>query len=121
MGHSRFTFSESAHLFSTWTDFVLLDRTLLLLNTWCTVPHSSIHSGLTADIVDRNALILGILYLTFQAFPIIFEGKHGFNMQCTGLAFLGMATGMVLGLCTQPYWNRCGLLGPWLPKKKKKN
>src|SRR6266702_5608226 len=29
-------------------------------------------------------------------------------MQCTGLTFLGMATGMVLGLCTQPYWNRCG-------------
>ncbi|KAH9020531.1 MFS general substrate transporter [Lactarius deliciosus] len=72
-----------------WKPFyiVLLDRMLLLLNTW-------------------NALILGILYLTFQAFPIIFEGKHGFNMQCTGLTFLGMATGMVLGLCTQPYWNR---------------
>jgi len=43
---------------------------LLLLNIW-------------------YALILGILYLTFQA-----------------LAFLGMATGMVLGLFTQPYWNR---------------
>ncbi|KAH9053374.1 MFS general substrate transporter [Lactarius vividus] len=72
-----------------WKPFyvVLLDRMLLLLNTW-------------------NALILGILYLTFQAFPIIFERKHGFNMQCTGLTFLGMATGMVLGLCTQPYWNR---------------
>lgn len=67
--------------------FVLLNRMLLLLNTW-------------------NAFILGILYLTFQAFPIIFEGRHGFDIQCTGLTFLGMATGMILGLCTQPYWNR---------------
>ncbi|KAI9450430.1 major facilitator superfamily domain-containing protein [Lactarius psammicola] len=67
--------------------FVMRDHMLLLLNTW-------------------NALILGILYLTFQAFPIIFEGKHGFNMQSTGMTFLGMASGMIIGLCTQPYWNR---------------
>ena len=51
-------------------------------------------------------MILGILYLTFQAFPIIFEEKHGFNLQSTGLTFLGIATGMLLGLCTMPYWNR---------------
>jgi len=44
--------------------------------------------------------------LTFQAFPIIFEGRHGFNMQSTGLTFLGMGAGMILRLCTQPYWNR---------------
>jgi hypothetical protein len=52
-------------------------------------------------------LILGILYLTFQAFPIIFKEKHGFNLQSTGLTFLGIGTGMLLGLCTMPYWNRC--------------
>jgi hypothetical protein len=52
-------------------------------------------------------LILGILYLTFQAFPIIFEEKHGFNLQSTGLTFLGIGTGMLLGLFTMPYWNRC--------------
>ncbi|KAI0301207.1 major facilitator superfamily domain-containing protein [Multifurca ochricompacta] len=40
------------------------------------------------------------------AFPIIFEQKHGFNIQCTGLTFLGIATGMLIGLCTMPYWNR---------------
>jgi hypothetical protein len=52
-------------------------------------------------------LILGILYLTFQAFPIIFEEKHGFNLQSTGLTFFGIATGMLLGLSTMPYWNWC--------------
>jgi len=67
--------------------FVLLDHMALLLNLW-------------------DSLILGILYLTFQAFPIIFEEKHGFNIQCTGLTFLGIAVGMLLGLCTMPFWNR---------------
>lgn len=57
--------------------------------------------------VVRTALILGILYLAFQAFPIIFERGHGFNAQMTGLTFLGIGLGMIIGLSTQPYWNRC--------------
>lgn len=61
-------------------------------------------------------MILGILFLTFQAFPIVFVGKHGFNMQCTGLTFIGMGVGMLLGLATQPYWNRYGLLSPPMPQ-----
>lgn len=52
-----------------------------------------------------SALLLGILYLAFQAFPIIFEGVHGFNSQQTGLTFLGIGLGMVVSLCGQPYWN----------------
>ena len=58
--------------------------------------------------------MLGIIYLTFQVFPIIFEEKHGFNLQSTGLTFLGMATGMLLGLGTMPYWNRCVQVPPCL-------
>ena len=53
-----------------------------------------------------SALVLGILYLAFQAFPIIFEDVHGFNVQQTGLSFLGIGLGMALALATQPYWNR---------------
>jgi hypothetical protein len=76
----------------------------------------------TADKADRDSLILGILYLTFQAFPIIFEEKHGFNLQSTGLTFLGIATGMLLGLCTMPYWNRCDhvFLSPGTPLTPKR-
>ncbi|KAJ3813559.1 major facilitator superfamily domain-containing protein [Lentinula aff. lateritia] len=66
---------------------VLYDRMALLLNTW-------------------TSLILGILYLAFQAFPIIFETNHGLNMQETGLAFLGIGLGMLCGLASQPYWNQ---------------
>ena len=45
------------------------------------------------------------MYLAFQAFPIIFEELHGFNVQSTGLAFLGIGVGMVIALASQPYWN----------------
>ena len=62
----------------------------------CDVPHDQ----------HRNALILGILYLAFQAFPIIFEQGHGFNVQTSGLTFLGIGIGMLLALASQPYWNR---------------
>lgn len=67
--------------------FALHDHMAFLLNLW-------------------DSLILGIIYLTFQAFPIIFKEKHGFNLQSTGLTFFGIGTGMLLGLCTMPYWNR---------------
>lgn len=54
---------------------------------------------------DRNSLILGILYLTFQAFPIIFR-KHNFSDQEIGLTFLGIGIGMGIALSAQPYFNR---------------
>ncbi|KAL6306779.1 major facilitator superfamily domain-containing protein [Sparassis latifolia] len=79
----------NAILFSCYTPFqlILFDRMALALDTW-------------------NALILGILYLAFQAFPIIFEDLHGFNCQETGLSFLGIGVGMFAALATQPLWNR---------------
>lgn len=42
-------------------------------------------------------MLFGILYLAFQAWPIIFGIKHGFNMQDTGLAFIGIGVGMTAG------------------------
>ncbi|TBU32157.1 MFS transporter [Dichomitus squalens] len=76
-------------MFSIYTPFklLLLDRMALALDLW-------------------SALLLGILYLAFQAFPIIFEDVHGFDVQQTGLSFLGIGLGMALALATQPYWNR---------------
>lgn len=54
----------------------------------------------------RNALILGILYLAFQAFPVIFKDIHHFDDQTTGLAFLGIGIGMFAAISTQPFWNK---------------
>ncbi|KII94713.1 hypothetical protein PLICRDRAFT_47737 [Plicaturopsis crispa FD-325 SS-3] len=76
-------------LVSCYRPFQLMyyDRMALLLNMW-------------------NALLLGILYLTFQAFPVIFEQGHGFNIQSTGMSFLGIGLGMLIGISSQPIWNR---------------
>lgn len=62
--------------------------------------------GSPARFPSRTSLLLGIIYLSFQAFPIVFENGHGFNAQTTGLTFLGIALGMFIGVSTQPYWNR---------------
>ncbi|KZP06544.1 hypothetical protein FIBSPDRAFT_764258, partial [Athelia psychrophila] len=48
-----------------------------------------------------NALLLGILYLAFQAFQFIFA-KHGF----TGGTLLGIEVGVVGTICHIPFWNR---------------
>lgn len=65
---------------------ILYERMVLLLNIW-------------------NSLLLGILYLAFQAFPVIFK-KHNFNMQEIGMSFLGIGVGMAISLACQPFWNR---------------
>ncbi|KAJ3536252.1 hypothetical protein NM688_g6864 [Phlebia brevispora] len=52
------------------------------------------------------ALILGIQYLTFQAFPIIFEKGHHFSVQDTGMTFIGMGLGLAIGLAIQPLFIR---------------
>ncbi|KAI1825766.1 major facilitator superfamily transporter [Xylaria intraflava] len=56
------------------------------------------------------AFIYGLLYLFLTAYPLVFEGIHGFNPGQSGLAFFGMIAGQVLGgitvLLTQPWYQR---------------
>ncbi|KAJ7267696.1 MFS transporter [Mycena haematopus] len=93
---------------SYWAPLERRDRSLarsLMLS--CYVPFKLLIFERMALLLDTwNALLLGILYLMFQAFPIIFEEGHHFNVQSTGLSFLGIGMGMVIGLATQPFWNR---------------
>ncbi|KAH7097694.1 MFS general substrate transporter [Auriculariales sp. MPI-PUGE-AT-0066] len=75
----------------------------------CTVPFRILMHETMALLLDIwSALVLGVLYLTFQAFPYIFASAppigHGFSVQLTGLTFLGLGVGMVLALATQPFW-----------------
>lgn len=53
-----------------------------------------------------SALLLGILYLTFQAFPIIFGQVHHFSLEFVGMSFLGIGIGMFFALLCQPLFNR---------------
>ncbi|KAL8393158.1 hypothetical protein RB595_003090 [Gaeumannomyces hyphopodioides] len=53
-----------------------------------------------------SAILLGILYLFFGAFPLVFSRNHGFELWQTGMTFLGLLVGMVAGVFTDPYWQR---------------
>ncbi|KAG5913155.1 hypothetical protein E4U42_001418, partial [Claviceps africana] len=53
-----------------------------------------------------SAILLGILYLFFGAFPLVFGTNHGFNAWQVGLSFTGIMVGMVLGVMTDPLWHR---------------
>ena len=48
------------------------------------------------------AVIYGILYLSFVAFPIVFTGIRGWSEAKSGLAFLGMGVGAFIGIGVEP-------------------
>lgn len=53
-----------------------------------------------------SAVLLGLLYLFFGAFPLIFTTNHGFNLWQVGLTFLGILVSMPLAALTTPFWHR---------------
>lgn len=85
-------------------ELLATDIMALLIDIWHEVHLFSPYT--TFSSYFRGAIILGIQYLTFQAFPIIFQDGHGFNVQETGLSFLGMGIGLFIGLAFQPLFNR---------------
>ncbi|KAK5940942.1 hypothetical protein PMZ80_006219 [Knufia obscura] len=44
------------------------------------------------------AIIYGVLYMMFGAFPIVFQQKRGWSQGIGGLAFIGIAVGMLIGV-----------------------
>lgn len=51
-----------------------------------------------------SAILLGVLYLFFGAFPLVFGNTYGFNLWQTGLSFLGIFIGMILSAASDPVW-----------------
>lgn len=51
-----------------------------------------------------SAILLGILYLFFGAFPLVFGGVFGFNQWQTGLTFMGMLVGMLGASAANSVW-----------------
>ncbi|EWZ28442.1 major facilitator superfamily domain-containing protein [Fusarium oxysporum Fo47] len=47
-----------------------------------------------------NAFAFGLLYLLFTTFPQVFEGQYGFGTGVSGLSYIGVGTGMFIGLFT---------------------
>ncbi|KAL4897762.1 major facilitator superfamily domain-containing protein [Aspergillus ambiguus] len=50
------------------------------------------------------SLIYGILYIWFEAFPIVFSEIHGFNEGQTGLAFLGILVSTICIVIPAYFW-----------------
>ncbi len=53
-----------------------------------------------------SSILLGILYLFFGAFPLTFKNVYGFNLWQTGLSFLGLMTGIILAIASDPIWHK---------------
>ncbi|CAG8234010.1 unnamed protein product [Penicillium salamii] len=51
-----------------------------------------------------SAILLGILYLFFGAFQLIFDQVYGFTLWQRGCSFLGLLVGMVIAILTDPFW-----------------
>jgi hypothetical protein len=56
-----------------------------------------------------TSVIIGVLYLAFQAFPIIFGQAHHFNMQTTGLSFLGIGLGIIIAVPLCIFCSKMGI------------
>lgn len=50
------------------------------------------------------AIIYGILYLNFAAYPIVFSAGHGWSTGISGLAFLGIMIGAILSVIVTIVW-----------------
>lgn len=53
-----------------------------------------------------SSILLGVLYLFFGAFSLVFTTNHGFTISQVGLSFLGIFCGMILGISTDPFWHK---------------
>lgn len=83
-----------------------LDRSITKTVLWsCTRPFQLlIHETMVSLLCTFTAILLGVLYLFFQAFPLVFSHVYHFDLQMIGLTFLGLLVGMVSGTLSDPLW-----------------
>lgn len=51
-----------------------------------------------------SAILLGVLYLFFGAFQLVFGNVYHFSLWQRGCSFLGLLVGMILAILTDPFW-----------------
>jgi hypothetical protein len=52
-----------------------------------------------------SSILLGILYLFFGAFDVVFRDVYHFKLWQVGLTFLGLLIGMLLAIASDPIWH----------------
>lgn len=76
----------------------------------CSVPFQLlIYEPICILLCLYSAILLGILYLFFGAFSLVFGNVYGFNLWQIGLAFLGILIGMIAASATKPIWHRINM------------
>lgn len=53
-----------------------------------------------------SAILLGIIYLFFGAFQLVFSEVYGLALWQRGLCFLGLLVGMIFAILSDPIWRR---------------
>ncbi|KAF2735896.1 MFS general substrate transporter [Polyplosphaeria fusca] len=83
-----------------------LDRSVAMTVLWsCLRPFQLLLlEPMCLNLCILSAMLLGILYLFFGAFPLVFQNNHGFSISQTGCSFLGLLVGMLLGIASDPLW-----------------
>ncbi|KAH7120606.1 MFS general substrate transporter [Dactylonectria macrodidyma] len=78
-----------------------------VLRTAMTRPWALLFSEIIVIVLSTYmAVIFGTMYMMFAAFPIVFQGDYGLRQGVAGLAFLGIAAGMVAALVFMLFQNR---------------
>ncbi|KAJ7626786.1 MFS polyamine transporter [Roridomyces roridus] len=81
----------AAHEKQDWSAWGIVKRTLFR-------PFIMLSEELILVLVTIYiSIIYGVLYMLFEAFPIIFIEKHGFTITQNGLVFIGVGIGTFLG------------------------
>lgn len=52
------------------------------------------------------AIVYGILYLCFVAYPIAFQGEHGWSPGIGGLSFVGIGVGVLIAIACEPLFRK---------------
>ncbi|KAH6970567.1 putative MFS multidrug transporter [Ilyonectria sp. MPI-CAGE-AT-0026] len=83
-----------------------------VLRTAMTRPWALLFSEIIVIVLSTYmAVIFGAMYMMFAAFPIVFQQGYGLRQGVAGLAFLGIAAGMVAALVFMLFQNRAYVRG----------
>ncbi|KAE8327234.1 major facilitator superfamily domain-containing protein [Aspergillus sergii] len=95
------------HTHWQWTFYMLLCWTaVMILLVYLFVPetYQVVLEPMCLCFCIYSALLLGILYLFFGAFQIVFQSVYGFELWQCGLSFLGLLIGMIFAILSDHYW-----------------